>query len=453
MPGPHSLQSIRDLSTCDRHGKEQTWFCEEDHGPCFLSTEQKEHKVLPLEEAAGQCTEELQEKWTLFKSKKQQFEMELECEKTREAQWEGEGQTLKELVVAEYEKMHQFFLEEERLQLQRLEKEARDSMVVKESQDSQSQVTLHQPMDPAQKPVEMLRLEVQAMMEVVKSQFEKKHQFLSEEKQLQLQRLEQQVKDNLAKFEESKANMTQQMHSLEMVMSEIDRTSDQLPAEMLQDVKGTLERNEELLLQNPVVASPRWTMYPITGMPEMLLTFHRDITLDPETAHPHLILSADLKSVQYASDAQDVPNHPKRFDFALRVLATQSFTSGKHYWEVEVGNKKEWEVGICRESIRRKGHGRKLPGDTRTLVASTFGNDFFLWYSHNNILLSQPVHKVGIFLDYERGHIAFYNATDGTLIYSPPNDSFQGALLPCFSPCFPKGNSHSGPLRICPRSN
>ncbi|XP_043828309.1 probable E3 ubiquitin-protein ligase TRIML1 [Dromiciops gliroides] len=188
-------------------------------------------------------------------------------------------------------------------------------------------------------------------------------------------------------------------------------------------------------------------------MREMLLKFHRDITLDPETANPHLILSEDLKSVTYVSVPQVVPDNPKRFDFALCVLAAQSFTSGKHYWEVDVGNKTEWEVGICKESIRRKGHVPKLPGDTRTLVGLTFRNTFRLWCSNHKVHVTQPLSKVGIFLDYERGHIAFYNASDGTFIYSPADYGFQGALYPCFFPCFGKGKKTSGSLCVCPRSN
>ncbi|XP_043828306.1 probable E3 ubiquitin-protein ligase TRIML1 [Dromiciops gliroides] len=457
MLRPHLLQSTRVLSSCDKHGKEEIWFCEEDHrplcGPCFLSTEHKEHKVLPLQRAASQCMEKLQETWTTLKGKKKKFEMELECEKTREAQWKVHGHTLKEQVVSEYEKMHQFFLEEERLQLQRLDKQPRDHQADRESKDSQFQVILNKPMDSEQQPMEMHKLQTQAMIKLFKSQFEKKRKLLSEEKQLHLQRLDQQVKDNLAKFEDSKTKMTEQIHNLEMVMLEIEKTFEEVLMDMLQDAKTTLERKEELLLQNPVAASPRWTMDPIPGMREMLLTFQRDITLDPETANPHLILSDELKSVKYVSVPQDVPDNPKRFDFALRVLATQSFTSGKHYWEVEVENKTEWEVGLCRESIGRKGNVHKQPGDTCSLVAFAFGNTFHLLCSNHPVPLNQPIHKVGIFLDYERGHVAFYNATDGTLIYSPPNDDFQGALWPCFSPCIRKRNNNSGSLRICPTRN
>ncbi|XP_072481272.1 probable E3 ubiquitin-protein ligase TRIML1 [Notamacropus eugenii] len=387
MIRPHLLQSISDLTICEKHGKEETLFCEEDHrllcGPCSLMREHEEHTVLPLEKAAGQCMEKFQAIWNTLKSKKKEVQIEMEWEKMNEEQWKVEGQTLKDLVVSEYEKMHQFLLEEEEIQLQRLDKE--------------------------------------------------------------------QVKDNLAKVEESKAKMTQQIYSLQTAMSEIEKKFEMLPIEILLDGNSTLERYDQPLLQNSVSASPEWTMYPIPGMTEMLLNFHREITLDSKTANSDLILSEDLKSVEYVSVPQNVPNNPEIFAFVLHVLATQSFTSGKHYWEVEVGNKTEWEVGICKEPIRRKGNGRKLPGDTCTLVAFEAGNDFRLHYSYHDVYANQPFHKVGIFLDYERGHIAFYNATDGTLIYSPPNDAFQGPLCPCFSVCIPKGRNTSGLLRICTR--
>ncbi|XP_068925692.1 probable E3 ubiquitin-protein ligase TRIML1 [Petaurus breviceps papuanus] len=407
MLTPYFLQSTRDLTICKKHRKEEILFCEEDHrplcGPCFLTEDHKDHKVLPLEKAASQCMEKLQATWDILNSKKEKFQLELQWEKMREAPWEVEGQTLKELVVSEYEKMCQFFLEEEQLQLQSLDKEAGDKLAAEESKDGQSQDSLSLPMNPEQQPVEVLKSEDQAMKQSVKSEFEGKHQFLSEHKQLHLQRLDQQVKDNLAKFEESKGKMTQQIHNLQMAVSETEKSFEKLSIEMLLDSKGILERNEELLIQNPVTASPRWTMYPIPGMREMLLTFHRDITLDPETANPNLILSDDLKNVEYISFPQDVPDNPKRFELTLCVLATQSFTSGKHYWEIEVENTKEWEVDVCKESIRRKRNDCKLPWDKSTLVSVQLRNNFLLLCSNHDVHVSQPIHKCAFSLIMKEG--------------------------------------------------
>ena len=80
-----------------------------------------------------------------------------------------------------------------------------------------------------------------------------------------------------------------------------------------------------------------------------------ELTLDPDTANPRLILSLDLKSVRLGQAAQDLPSHPRRFDTNTRVLASCGFSSGRHHWEVEVGSKDGWAFGVARESVRRKG--------------------------------------------------------------------------------------------------
>ncbi|KAK2886142.1 hypothetical protein Q8A67_016979 [Cirrhinus molitorella] len=62
--------------------------------------------------------------------------------------------------------------------------------------------------------------------------------------------------------------------------------------------------------------------------------FAVDVTLDPDTANPKLILSGDGKQVSRGDIKQDVPENPKRFGFGC-VLAKQGFSSGKFYYEVQ----------------------------------------------------------------------------------------------------------------------
>ncbi|XP_044857360.1 E3 ubiquitin-protein ligase TRIM21-like isoform X2 [Mauremys mutica] len=86
-----------------------------------------------------------------------------------------------------------------------------------------------------------------------------------------------------------------------------------------------------------------------------------DVTLDPSTANPYLILAEDRKRVTRRDERQDLPDNPERFDTMAIVLGAEGFTGGRHYWEVEVGGKNLWTLGVCREDGRRKGHILFLP--------------------------------------------------------------------------------------------
>ncbi|XP_035942213.1 putative E3 ubiquitin-protein ligase TRIML1 [Halichoerus grypus] len=293
--------------------------------------------------------------------------------------------------------------------------------------------------------------ETKACKQVVVSEYGKMHQFLKEEEQLQLQLLEKEERENMKKLRDNEIELTQQIRSLSKMIEQIESTCQSSIIESFEDVKGTLERTEPLLLQCPEATTTELTLCRITGMREMLKKFSTDITLDPATANAYLVLSEDLKSVRHGGIRQHLPDNPERFDQSATVLGAQIFTCGRHYWEVEVGNKTEWEVGICKDSVSRKGNLPKPPGDLFSLIGLKIGDDYSLWVSSplKGQHVREPVHKVGVFLDYESGHIAFYNVTDESLIYSFPPASFQEALRPIFSPCLPNEGTNTGPLTIC----
>ena len=83
--------------------------------------------------------------------------------------------------------------------------------------------------------------------------------------------------------------------------------------------------------------------------------------LDPDTAHPELFLSQDQRSVRRGPSRQSLPDNPERFDCRPCVLGAESFSSGRHYWEVEVGNVMVWSVGVCADSVQRKGEALLVP--------------------------------------------------------------------------------------------
>ncbi|XP_066536569.1 tripartite motif-containing protein 16-like isoform X2 [Hoplias malabaricus] len=63
-----------------------------------------------------------------------------------------------------------------------------------------------------------------------------------------------------------------------------------------------------------------------------------DVVLDPDTAHPHLILSEDGKQVAYGDDGdekQTLSENPKRFTYYAMILGQEGFSSGKFFYEVQ----------------------------------------------------------------------------------------------------------------------
>ncbi|XP_004597898.2 probable E3 ubiquitin-protein ligase TRIML1 [Ochotona princeps] len=294
--------------------------------------------------------------------------------------------------------------------------------------------------------------ETETCKQVVVSEYMKMQQFLKEEEQLQLQLLEKEERENVKKLRDSEIQLTQQIRSLSKMIGQIESAFQNSTIESFEEVRVALERSESLLLQCPEATTTELSLCRVTGMREMLRKFSSEVTLDPATANAYLILSEDLKSVRYGTTRQQLPDNPERFDQSATVLGAQIFTTGRHYWEVEVGNKTEWEVGICKDSVSRKGNLPKPPGDLFSLIGLKIGDDYSLWVSSplKGQHVKEPVHRVGVFLDYECGHIAFYNVTDESLIYSFPPVSFQNlGLRPIFSPCLPNEGTNTDPLTIC----
>ncbi|XP_033982046.1 LOW QUALITY PROTEIN: E3 ubiquitin-protein ligase TRIM21-like [Trematomus bernacchii] len=176
-----------------------------------------------------------------------------------------------------------------------------------------------------------------------------------------------------------------------------------------------------------------------------------DVTLDPDTAHPYLILSDDGKQVKLGDVSKNLPNNPERFDACPCVFAKQSFSSGRFYYEVQVKGKTEWDLGVVRESINRKGSISLSPQKGYWTIVLRNGNEYqaFVVPIVRLSLKSQP-EKVGVFVDYEEGLVSFYDVDAAALIYSFTGCCFKEKLYPYFGPCNNNGGKNSAPMIISP---
>ncbi|XP_044839043.1 butyrophilin subfamily 1 member A1-like [Mauremys mutica] len=174
-----------------------------------------------------------------------------------------------------------------------------------------------------------------------------------------------------------------------------------------------------------------------------------DVTLDPDTAHPKLILSEDRKRVRHGDRRQDLPDNPERFDYCPCVLGAEGFAGGRRYWEVEVGDKTRWDLGVCRESVSRKGLVTLSPGDGYWAVWLRDGGYKALTSPPTPLPVSVRPSRVGIFLDYVAGDVSFYNVTDRSHLFTFTG-TFSGTLRPYFYPGLNAGGTNAAPLIICP---
>ncbi|CAM5130497.1 unnamed protein product [Natator depressus] len=169
-----------------------------------------------------------------------------------------------------------------------------------------------------------------------------------------------------------------------------------------------------------------------------------DITLDAGTAHPNLSIAGDKKSLKHEAQPQQVSYNPERFDSTVCVLGSEGFSSGKHYWEVDVRSSTDWDLGVARKSIQRQGKLSLSPKEG-FWVLSLSGKDYWAktdpW---TRVVAQKKLQKIGVYLSYKEGQVTFFNVTDMSLLFRFNDCSFSGAVYPFFK------NSHKETaMKIC----
>ncbi|KAG6922457.1 tripartite motif-containing 39, partial [Chelydra serpentina] len=154
-----------------------------------------------------------------------------------------------------------------------------------------------------------------------------------------------------------------------------------------------------------------------------------NVTLDPDTAHPKLVLSEDRKSVRWGHTRLDLPNNPERFGSWPCVLGCEGFTSGRHCWEVEVGGGRDWAVGVARESVGRKGGISLSPEGGIWAVRWWLGQFQALTSPVTPLPLSRVPSRIRVCLDCDRGQVTFIDAGDEAPIFTFPPGSVPGERI------------------------
>uniref|UniRef100_A0A3P9KHM7 Uncharacterized protein n=1 Tax=Oryzias latipes TaxID=8090 RepID=A0A3P9KHM7_ORYLA len=271
----------------------------------------------------------------------------------------------------------------------------------------------------------------------IRAEFNKLQQFLKEEEESRLAALRE---------EEEQKRKT--------VMGEMKRIQEQMSSlsESISAVEAELQKDKEAILSSWKDTQSRARAQSSLSDPQLLsgalidvakhvgnLSFRvwekmkekvhfSPVLLDPNTASRYLYLSDDLTSVRFGETSQQLPNNPERNMYFVSVFGSEGFRSGKHSWEVEVGDHPHWNIGVTKESVKRKGESSISPKDG--IWCLDLENGEYTNGVGQTVTVTKSLQKIRVQLDYDRGEVSFYNPEDVTHIYTY-KDTFTEKLYPC----------------------
>ncbi|KAM9234644.1 LOW QUALITY PROTEIN: butyrophilin-like protein 2 [Dugong dugon] len=199
---------------------------------------------------------------------------------------------------------------------------------------------------------------------------------------------------------------------------------------LTQDSHGLFHVETFLLVRNSSIVNVTCSISNSPLGQEKTTTFSLsvNVTLDPSTSHPQLILYEGNKHVIRGHAWQTIPDIPQRFDCLPCVLGQEGFMSGRWYWEVEVGDGTGWFLGVVRDDVVRKGLISVSP-ENGFWAMGCYGNEYWAITSSPTLLSLNVIPGwVRISVDYTSGHLSFYNMTNKCPIYTFPKCSFSGTL-------------------------
>ncbi|XP_059426964.1 nuclear factor 7, ovary-like [Carassius carassius] len=287
------------------------------------------------------------------------------------------------------------------------------------------------------KTVQHIKSQAEHTERQIKQQFEKLHQFLRDEEEATITALREEEEQKKQMMKEKLEEMNRHISALSHTIKDTEEKMKASDVCFLKEFPVSMER-----VQISSQPDPQTPSGALIHVPRYLgnLSFrvwkkmqdivqNTPVILDPNTAHPRLVLSDDLTSVRYSGN-QSLPDNPERFNSHPCVLGSKGFNSGTHCWDVELKQSSFWSLGVTTASNQRKGRGFFYTGV------------WSVWYGlspGSGVRVNRNLDRVRVNLDYERGTVSFSDPVTNTHLHTFTT-SFTHTLFPFFS-C-------SSPLRI-----
>ncbi|XP_072894325.1 zinc-binding protein A33-like [Hemitrygon akajei] len=375
---------------CEEHEEELKLFCETDKTliclVCRDAQEHRAHRFKPIKEAVKICKDQLKSSLDSLTKKKSDFQEKEQQQKEKISGVRKQSHSLQSHITSQFAELRQIITEKEQSLLRDLREEEKRIL----------------------NPMEKNLLKIQENIRII---------------QEEISELKEQIdqKDGVIFLKEEACRNR--------------RISDDVQELSVTDEALPVEKFDHLYLLNTVL---RETLDAINRV---------FVTLDVETAHWRLEVSEDRKSVRYTGTWRNLPNTGKRFTDWECVMGSEGFTSGRHYWEVEVTGNRVWFLGVAAESVKRTGWFSLSPETGFWVIGRV--NDvlyrdcdvlhrsylvFRVLTSPKSALPAGPIPgRVGVYLIYESGTVSFYNAETKSHLCTFTGNKFTGKLYPLFA--------------------
>ncbi|XP_033996448.1 zinc-binding protein A33-like [Trematomus bernacchii] len=288
----------------------------------------------------------------------------------------------------------------------------------------------------------------------IRAEFIKLHQFLKEEEESRLAALKEEEEQKGKTIRREMKSIQKHISSLSHSISAVEEELQKHNGPFLSSYKATQSRarvqsslsDPQLLSGALIDVAKHLGNLSFRVWEKMKDQVHfSPVILDPNTANRWLSLSDDLTSVRYGDKDQQLPDNPERCTNYADVLGSEGFSSGKHSWEVEVGDHPSWIIGLTKDSADRKGKIFVSPKDGIWCLEHSSGE--YTNGAGETVGVKKNLQRIRVQLDYDMGEVSFYDPEDMTPIYTY-RDTFTEKLFPFFS-IGEAGDAKTADIKMC----
>ncbi|KAL6489571.1 hypothetical protein MHYP_G00033120 [Metynnis hypsauchen] len=382
---------------CLDHAEGLKLFCETDQRlVCLICRDCEKHqghKFKPVDEAAEPKKEMLREPLTFMSKENKELEELIKMQTTEITKTEEKSKQLAAQISTQFEEMHQFLREKEQKVKTLLEKEERA---------------------------------VVEMMQKNRNEIEEKLNRGREEEAILHSVLETDRADGFLQWWID--------NGLDIVEGMRERNENESP-QFKSRLKGLSVMPDYLFL------GPYETHLQFFVWKEMLGSIKPvpDRNVISDCHDPYLRVSSDGRSVTRTAK-KGIFYRQK--DYRPLARTHKTFPSGQHYWEVDVGEKIDWSVGVDGGCISNTNK------DIRLQLKHDQGYCIKEDGTETEKELAVKPRRVGLYLDCDRRQVCFYNADDMTVLHSTTYPSATPYSLSLSPGAYLQGRN-ADPLTVC----